>query len=106
MHPCELPDHVVIVLLKREALLTRVKLHTIGVQQIIATECLRSLQTKQSQVLTSMLDHLTSCTVHISPSQQNAHGFELLPVALETCRRLAIDINQTLPNVICNGKES
>ena len=50
MHPCELPDHVVVVLLKREALLTRVRLHTARIQQIISAERLLSLQTKQLQV--------------------------------------------------------
>lgn len=50
MHPCELPDHVVVALLKREALLTRVRLHTARIQQIMNRERLTSLQTKQLQV--------------------------------------------------------
>ena len=50
MHPCELPDHVVVALLKREALLNRVRLHAVQIQHIISNERLRHLQTKQCQV--------------------------------------------------------
>ena len=52
-YPCELPDNVVVALLKREALLVRVKVHTIQIQQIMDKERLRHLQTKQNQVQTS-----------------------------------------------------
>ncbi len=50
MHPCELPDHVVVAILKREALLNRVRLHTVQIQDIVGKERLRSAQTKQCQV--------------------------------------------------------
>lgn len=50
MHPCELPDHVVAALLEREALLNKVRVHTVKIQQILDRDRLRSLQTKQLQV--------------------------------------------------------
>lgn len=52
-YSCELPDDVVVALLKREALLARVRMHTVKIQQILDKELLRHLQTKQNQVRTS-----------------------------------------------------
>lgn len=50
MQPCELPDHVVVALLKREALFNRARLHTAQIQTRVAKEHLRSVRTKQCQV--------------------------------------------------------
>lgn len=50
MHPCELPDHVVVALLKREALLARVQLHVAQIQGLESQERLITMQTKQHQV--------------------------------------------------------
>ncbi|KAL0028774.1 hypothetical protein WJX79_006642 [Trebouxia sp. C0005] len=49
MQPCELPDHVVVALLKREALFNRARLHTAQIQTRVAKEHLRSVRTKQCQ---------------------------------------------------------
>ncbi|DBA83927.1 TPA: hypothetical protein ACH3X1_006427 [Trebouxia sp. C0004] len=49
MYPCELPDHVVVALLKREALFHTARLHTAQMETLAAKERLRTLRTKQSQ---------------------------------------------------------
>ncbi len=50
MYPCELPDHVVVALLKREALFHRARLHTAQIRSLVAKERLRTVRTKQCQV--------------------------------------------------------
>ncbi len=50
IYPCELPDHVVVAVLKREALFHRARLHTVQIQIRVAKERLRTVRTKQCQV--------------------------------------------------------
>ena len=47
---CELPDYVIVALLKREALLNEVRAHTVKIQKLFEMERMNSLQTKQLQV--------------------------------------------------------
>ena len=62
-HPCELPDHVVIALLRREALLVMVRVHTLKIHHLMDKEHVRHLQAKQSQVC-PIRCMLTSCPGH------------------------------------------
>ena len=64
MHPCELPDHVVVALLRREALLVRVQLHAARTQSLLSQERLIPLQTKQHQVGMQWLSCLMTSSMH------------------------------------------
>ena len=64
----ELPDHVIIALLRREHLLTKAKLNALCFEHIMGERRLRSLKTQLRQVLL----HMISC--HQSKSILVRHG--------------------------------
>ena len=87
-HPCELPDHVVIALLRREALLVMVRVHTLKLQHLMDKEHLRHLQAKQSQVrpirciLTTCPGDSYKALPALSSSERNPFVFLRKPLSL------------------------